>query len=280
MKNNFNKEQENNNLTTTNKIDVTTEISNFDYNNENIDSSNNNIEEKSNYFQNRYKSTNFFNNMYNNNKINEESDSDLDEDDLSSLSNKNSLSKSKKNKENEINKNKKNRVNLDLDDNFMLDNDNKSESVIINKLKIFFIIPESKFSKLELEELKNETNSLVNKKEKESPMICNKKINVSTTTYKNGYVIRDISVNINSDKSVNDLILMALYKINYQLNKEDIMLRFNDEENEYYSLRTSKKSGLPDFDMPSKFLRNYINFIYFNITLKFLIKLLKLKICI
>ena len=240
----------------------------------NLDSNNNtnnilNIIKNSNCKENksvnrRYSKTNIYNN-----KINEESDSD-DNNTLSISQSKSTLKinslRNFNSNEYEINPkdiDKTTKIpqkmfveNIEVFSNFMLNNDNDKTSLNIEifKIKIYFLIPENKvFSKV----IKESNNSTCNpsKYTNTSFNIINNNANTENKinyNIKNGYLIKDIVVSIDSNKIVDDLISLVLYKINTLLNKEDIMIKFNDEDNSLYTLRTSKKSGFPDFDMPSK----------------------------
>lgn len=74
-----------------------------------------------------------------------------------------------------------------------------------------------------------------------------------TLTVKNGFLIDYVYVDFNIEFRVDDLIKAAIKEINAQNRLIDYSFA---ETNECFSMRTNKRSGFPDFDLPGNLCFN------------------------
>lgn len=124
--------------------------------------------------------------------------------------------------------------------------DGYNKKISEHRLKIFYMIPEKILSINEKSELLSISKEEISRKEKEQ-----------SVTFKNGFVIRSISIQINPEKTVEDIQNDVIEKINsnFQLHGFDYRMVITDCG---FTFRSSKKSGFPDFDLPGKFINNQL----------------------
>lgn len=74
---------------------------------------------------------------------------------------------------------------------------------------------------------------------------------------KSGFLIEAINIKYQdlNDLTISGLIIKSIESINTLLFKRRVAFTFSQDTSKY-SLRASKKSGLPDFDFPGKYLKN------------------------
>jgi hypothetical protein len=148
-----------------------------------------------------------------------------------------------------------------MDDDEFLKNINKKIYVTFN-----YVIPKGLYfhSKKDKEMNKKDIESMISLKKHNSTGLppLKKRIfsNLESISSQNNLkykikkdlVINEIKIKCSPGDNLQQAVKIALKKINVNLNNNQIIVNFS-ENTDKYSLRRSKKSGLPDFDYPSNF---------------------------
>lgn len=115
-----------------------------------------------------------------------------------------------------------------------VDYNNTETSEQVKLIKIYYLIPTKELCPNDLE------------------IICVNSLR--STAFKNGYKIESLDLEISQSESVANIIFTALSVINKRLAELNVTFKFNEIAE--YSLRAPKKTGMPDFDLPSNRIYN------------------------
>lgn len=132
--------------------------------------------------------------------------------------------------------------------------DKKLLSNCLCNIKVYYMIPEKLHYQYQQRTFSNnETNT--HKEQLNNSNINNIENGNLTASFviRNNQVIKSINIKCNKSSKISELVPIAISEINKKLNKESYLLRLKKDMNEC-TVRFNKRSGYPDFDLPSKLM--------------------------